>query len=572
MQILRPGVLESEIKEMYSSIDDQKIAGLLFAKDPKLWKDDPEQIKDISQRMGWLTLPDLFLEKTEALSLFGRQVKEDGFTHVVLLGMGGSSLSSEVAKETFGSSPGYPELLVLDNTAPEAISDLENKIDLEHTLFIVASKSGGTEETISFFKYFYDRIQKKNSKNPGDHFVAITDDNTSLVKLAAQYNFRKVFINPSDLGGRYSVLSDFGLVPMALIGINVASFLTSANQMMVSCNNQLPTESNPGISLGILLGICQKHGKDKVTFILSSSLKSFGYWVEQLIAESTGKEGKGIIPIVGEMPGTPEEYGQDRLFVHLYLNSDDNKEDTIKVDALEHAGHPVVKISLDEKESLGGEYFRWEVATAIAGLVMKINPFDQPNVEESKQNTKHILEKWMKDGSFITSSKDYVVEDFHIHEGHREKSSDLRHGNHIGEFVNNFTSRAVQNDYIAWLPYFMMTDFRDEVLQSWRQKLRDELKVATTLLNGPRYLHSTGQLHKGGPDTGLFIILVGDHEEDLAIPGSSFGFATLHEAQALGDFQSLDDKNRRVLYINLGKNIDSGLSELFESIEKSNKS
>ncbi|MEO6131225.1 MAG: glucose-6-phosphate isomerase [Saprospiraceae bacterium] len=572
MQLLHPGNLEAEIKKVYSSFDEKKIANLLFDKDPTLWKDDPEQVKDIRQRLGWLTLPELYLDKANEITTFALQVKEDGFTHIVLLGMGGSSLSSEVARETFGSSQGFPVLFVLDNTAPEAILDLENKINLEHTLFIVASKSGGTEETISFFKYFYAQLQKTNDKNPGNHFVAITDDNTSLVKVAAEHNFRKVFINPSDLGGRYSVLSDFGLVPMALIGIDIVSFLTSAKRMQVSCNDGRPAEFNPGISLGVLLGIWQQHGRDKVTFILSSSISSFGYWVEQLIAESTGKEGKGLIPVVGESLGHPEEYGPDRIFVNLCLNHDDSKEASLKTNALEAAGHPVIRITMDDKVDLGSEYYRWEVATAIAGLVMKINPFDQPNVEESKQNTKLILEKWNKEGSFKISAREYIVDDFHIYEGHRENPSQIKSANNVGGVVNQFTAQAKTNDYIAMLPYFMMNDHRENVLQAWREKMRDELKVATTLLNGPRYLHSTGQLHKGGPDTGLFIILVGEHEADLAIPGSTFGFAILHEAQALGDFQSLDDKGRRVIYINLGADIDAGLSKLFKSISISNTS
>jgi glucose-6-phosphate isomerase len=492
--------------------------------------------------LGWLTLPDYFKKDSKNILDFAACIKEEGYTHAVLLGMGGSSLCSEVARETFGTADGYLQLLVLDNTSPEAILEMEKKINIEKTLFIVASKSGDTKETLCFFHYFYEKLKMQND-TPGKNFIAITDDNTPLVKTAEQFNFRKVFINPPDLGGRYSVLSDFGLVPMSLMGIDIQTLLSSAKQMEDSCDG-IPAASNPGVSLGAVMGICQKHGKDKVTFVLSSSLSSFGLWLEQLLAESTGKEGRGLIPVNGEELGSPEVYGKDRVFIHIY-HADDNKElDEIKLKFLEEAGHPVVRIKLASKIALGGEYYRWEIAVAIAGIIMGINAFVQPNVEESKKNTSHILEEWIKDGSFK--------------EPQQPESS--------GDFVRNFIEQAKPNDYIALLPYFLMTESRTKMLENWRQQMRDELKVATTLLNGPRYLHSTGQLHKGGPDTGLFIILTGDEEQDLAIPGEKFGFATLHRAQALGDFHSLEQKGRRVIHIHLGKNIDEGLFNFYSSL------
>jgi len=564
------GKLEKEITAAYASVDEKQIGRLLFAEDPYLWKTDTEEVKEISHRLGWLTLPDHFKENADNLIEFASEIKNGGFTHAVLLGMGGSSLCSEVARETFGTKDGYLQLLVLDDTDPAAILDIENKINIEKTLFIVASKSGDTKETLSFFRYFYHQLEKRTDGNSGNNFVAITDDGTPLTKLAAQYGFRKVFINPPDLGGRYSVLSDFGLVPMVLMGINIRALLSSAKQMEDSCDST-PASTNPGISLGVVLGICQKHGRDKVTFVLSSSISSFGFWVEQLLAESTGKEGRGLIPVNGEQLAAPEEYGKDRLFVHMYLPDDNNEMDEIKLKILEEAGHPVVRIRVANKIALGGEYYRWEIAAAIAGTIIGINAFDQPNVEESKKNTSNLLKDWSSEGSFKTSEPILKSENISIYGGRMTAHLATNNYASAGEFINSFVAQAKVNDYIALSPYFLMTDYRKKVLQTWRQEIRDELKEATTLLNGPRYLHSTGQLHKGGPDTGLYIILIGDEEIELPIPGEKFGFRTLHMAQALGDFRSLDDKGRRVILIHLGKDIDSELNKLHLSIRVVNK-
>jgi transaldolase/glucose-6-phosphate isomerase len=560
------GKLGADVKAAYTSIDEKQIARLLFAADPHLWKKDPEQIKSISKRMGWLSLPDHFKKNTEAIVAFAQTIKQEGYTHAVVLGMGGSSLCSEVTLQTYAVTNRYLQLSVLDNTDPAAILNIESKIDLDKTLFIVASKSGNTEETISFFRYFYQQLENKKKAKPGNNFVAITDHDTPLVKLAEEYKFRKVFINPPDLGGRYSVLSDFGLVPMALMGIDINAILSVAKQMQGSCEG-VPAASNPGISLGVVLGICPKNGRDKVTFILSDAIKSFGYWVEQLLAESTGKEGKGLIPVRSETLARPEDYGTDRIFIHMYLAADSDEADDKKIKALEEAGHPVVRIKLAHKIALGGEYYRWEVAAAIAGLVMGINPFNQPNVEESKKNTSQLLEKWCKEGDFKMSGPLFKMDNISVYGGKKTEQLAAGHYHSAGEVVNGFTGMSKPNDYIALLPYFMLTDQRTKILQAWRALMRDGLKIATTLLNGPRYLHSTGQLHKGGPDTGLYIILIGEKEKDVAIPGEKFGFATLHEAQALGDFHSLDDKGRRVIRICLGKNIDEGLRKLFQSVK-----
>jgi transaldolase/glucose-6-phosphate isomerase len=568
-QSINCGKLEKEVNAAYNSIDEKQTGQLLFAENPYLWKSEPEQIKEIGKRLGWLTLPD-DTKNAEDLIEFASEIKKQGYTSTVLLGMGGSSLCSEVARETFGSTQGYPQLFVLDNTSPEAILELENKININKTLFIVASKSGNTQETLSFFYYFYNQLKKKNKSNPGNNFVAITDDGTPLVKVAEKYQFRKIFINPPNLGGRYSVLSDFGLVPMALMGIDIKAFLSTTLQMKVSCDG-IPAAANPGLSLGTVLGICEKHGRNKITFVLSSSINSFGYWVEQLLAESTGKEGRGLIPVNGEMLGGPEVYRNDRIFIHMFLASDDNEANEKKLKTLEKAGHPIVEIKVPNKIALGGEYYRWEIAVSIAGVVMGINPFDQPNVEESKLNTSHLLEDWNKNGAFEESTPILNAEDISIYVGKKMKPFATYPGESVGEVVRNFTEQAQPNNYIALLPYFLMTDYRTKILQLWRQQMQHELKDATTLLNGPRYLHSTGQLHKGGPDIGLYILIMGDEKEDLAIPQEKFGFATLHQAQALGDFRSLDEKGRKVIRIHLGKGIDTGLDKLYQSLLNANK-
>jgi transaldolase/glucose-6-phosphate isomerase len=561
--------LEKEIKAANLAIDEKQAGKLLFAKNPDLWRKDEKQTDEIRQRLGWLTLPEDYSGNVKELVEFAGEVKEFGYEFAVLLGMGGSSLCSEVARETFGTENGFLQLFVLDDTSPEAILDLEKKINIEKTLFIVASKSGTTQETLCFFRYFHNQLEKKKIINPGNNFVAITDEGTPLAKLGEDYQFRKIFVNPSDLGGRYSVLSDFGLVPMALMGIDIASFLESARQMESSCK-YVPSATNPGMSLGILLGICQRHGRDKVTFVLSSSISSFGYWVEQLLAESTGKEGRGLIPVNGEPVGTPEEYGNDRVFIHLLLASDKNEEEK-KLAALENAGHPVVRIKLPSKNSLGGEYYKWEIAAAIAGMVMEINPFDQPNVEESKKNTKEFLEEWNREGVFKKTDPELQIENISIYSGKANEFSQGKSYETTGDFLTEFLGQAVADSYVAFLPYFLLTDTRTKILQDWREHIRNELKIATTLLNGPRYLHSTGQLHKGGPNSGHFILLLGDEKSNLAIPGEKFGFRTLHLAQALGDFRSLDDKGRKVIRIHLGESIDEGLEKTIRSIRHSKK-
>jgi transaldolase/glucose-6-phosphate isomerase len=539
----------------------------LFGKDPLLWKKDEENIKSIREGLGWLDLPGTLLPLADKFSAFASGIRDEGYTSVVLLGMGGSSLCSEVARQTFGSAPGYPVLHVLDNTEPAAILELEKKIKIEKTLFIVASKSGSTLETTCFFRYFYEKLSRKDIVNAGRNFVAITDAGTSLVELAIKYNFRKTFINSPNVGGRYSVLSDFGILPMALVGIDTKALLQSSCQMSIACSSRTTQDENPGMLLGALLGTAQQQGRDKVTFVLSQTLQSFGFWVEQLIAESTGKEGTGLIPVNGEEPGTADSYGLDRIFVHIYLESDDTKKEEQQLRLLEEAGTPVARICLETKTALGAAYYLLEIATAVAGMIIGINPFDQPNVAESKKNTNTILEEWAREGKFKEHKPVFDRDGIRIYAGNNVSPELARTGNSISDCIQAFLSQAKNHDYIALLPYFEMTPERTELLQAWREQMKSGLHEATTLLNGPRYLHSTGQLHKGGPASGLYILLLPEEGTELAIPGQKYGFATLHQAQALGDFRSLDEKDRRVICIRLGKDIDVSLASFLDKVQ-----
>ncbi len=560
------GKSESQVKEALKSLDEKQFTRRLFAKDPYLWKSDESAVKVIRNRLGWLSIND-FIGRADEIENFAKEIKDEKFKHVVLLGMGGSSLCPEVARETFGSKPGFPQLIMLDNTDPAAVKNVESNIDVTKTLFIVASKSGTTTETLSFYKYFYDVVQSKGINKPGNNFIAITDAGTSLEKEAKDKSFRKFFTNPEDYGGRYSALSYFGLVPMSLIGIDIKKILHNARQIEISSGAFIPSTVNPSISLGTFLGINQKQGRDKITFVLSKSVSAFGYWVEQLIAESTGKEGKGLLPVEGEEISKPDVYSNDRVFVYLYTSDDDNEKNEKKLKGLERAGHSVARIELKNKLALGAEFFRWELATATAGRLIGVNPFDEPNVAESKKNSKDLLKEWKDKGSFREGEP--VIQDGGItvycnesadwmFEGHRKS---------LKGFLNAFVKLAKSPDYIAMLAYFLQTPEREKTLQSIRTKLRDKLKVATTLGYGPRYMHSTGQLHKGGPNAGVFILFTYDAEQELEIPGSEYGFATLQKAQALGDFKSLNSKNRRVIRIHLGKNVEQSLKKLESSLK-----
>jgi len=563
------GSLKNDSDDVFKSMNQKQYSRRLFNKDPHLWKQDTENVKSINNRLGWLESINIFLEKINEMKSFADEIKNEGFKHIVLLGMGGSSLCPEVAQKTFGSAEGFPELIVLDNTSPEAVLDVEAKINLSTSLFVVPSKSGTTTETLSFYKYFFEKVKQIGALNPGKNFIAITDQGTPLEEEAKNKNFRRTFINPENIGGRYSALSYFGLVPMALIGIDIGKLLEYAHQFQNSCHPFIPAQANPAVGLGAVLGIAYKQGRDKVTFIISDSLSAFGDWVEQLIAESTGKEGNGLVPVVGEDTAKPEFYLNDRVFVYIYTKPDEDAVLTKKVNALEKFGHPVVKIELQSKISLGAEFLRWEIATAAAGAVIGVNPFDEPNVAESKKNTKDLLAEWKHDGSFNSGTPKLEHEKMKIF-----FEDSLEHnGTAPDEFLKNFlnlasgTAEKPQHPgYISILAYFLNTSQRLKTLNSVRKKIHSNLKNAATLGFGPRYLHSTGQLHKGGRDTGIFLILTGETDEKVPIPGDDFDFNTLQMAQALGDYRSLVNKNRKVIRIHLGNKIDQNLKKIEKMI------
>jgi len=513
------------------------MAERLFARDATLWKDDAPTGQKIRNRLGWLDSPGAMRGEVEAIRQFADGVKQAGFRHALLLGMGGSSLCPEVCRNTFGVAAGYPDLRVVDTTDPDAILAIERSVDLARTLFINASKSGTTVESASLGAYFWEKARR------GEQWVAITDADSELDRQGTERGWRAVFRNPADIGGRYSALSYFGLVPAALIGADIGLLLErglqalEANRPGVS-SLQPPASSLDGVHLGAEIGRLALAGRDTLTFVLSPEIADFGNWVEQLIAESTGKEGQGVLPVVGEPLGRPEVYGGGRVFVALLLEGRTSREIEARLEALEAAGHPVFRLFLKDQYDLGAEFVRWEIVTAICGAVLKINPFDEPNVTESKDNTARLLEQF---------------ETF----GRLPKAAGAG-----PEALSGALAKAWPGDYIAILAFLERKPEYIEGLESLRARLRDKTKLATTLGFGPRYLHSTGQLHKGGPNDGLFIFLTAENAEDAPIPGRPYSFGVLRRAQALGDLESLRRRGRRVLHIHLGRDVAAEIGRL----------
>ncbi len=535
----------------------------LWGRDPAIWKPDATAQKIIRNALGWLTVSHSMLEHFDAIAGFVQEAKRAGFTHQVVLGMGGSSLCPDVCRATFGTAPGFLDLAVLDSTVPASVAHLEKTLDLPHTLFLVSSKSGGTTETLSFYKHFYDRLRQVKGDKAGENFVAITDPGTSLEKLAHEKGFRHIFPGHADIGGRYSALSNFGMVPAALAGIDVRALLERAERMVHACDACVPPKENPGLALGVALSEAARLGRDKVTLVISPAIGTFADWVEQLIAESTGKEGKGLLPVAGETLGEPEVYGKDRIFVHLKLEGTGNGETEQRLQALEAAGHPIVRIALHDKLALGQEFFRWEIATAVAGALLGINPFDQPNVQESKDNTRMVLEQFREQGKLPEGAPVLESEGLSVY-----GSPNKARANSLEDHLAEFLGKARTGNYIALMAYLEPTPEHTQALQALRTRLRDATRLATTLGYGPRFLHSTGQLHKGGPNTGLFIQITADDAEDLPIPGEPYSFSILKHAQALGDWRSLESKQRRALRFHLGKDVRTGLAQLRKAAEE----
>jgi transaldolase/glucose-6-phosphate isomerase len=501
------GTVERRLEEL----ERTRAVARIWAKDPTVWSEDPDT-PEIRDRLGWLTVPDRMAAEAGTLAAFADDVRAH-FSRVVLCGMGGSSLAPEVLRRTFGAAPGYPSLTVLDSTDPRAIAAAVPDRDLAQTLFLISSKSGTTLEPDCLFRHFWSRSGAR-----GSQFVAITDPDTPLAELASERGFRQRFLNPPDIGGRYSVLSYFGLVPAALLGIDIARLLERARRMAQASAATVPAPDNPAARLGAALGGAALEGRDKVTFVLSAGVASFGLWVEQLIAESTGKQGKGIVPVADEPLGAPAVYGRDRLFVSMALAGEEDPMTEAHLALLADAGHPIVRIALADRYDLGGAFFQWELATAVACGVLGINAFDQPNVAESKANTSAVLERRARSSPAATRAD-----------------------------LDRFFAGVKAGDYVALMVYLPPTPEYDRRLATLRVRLRDRLRVATTAGYGPRFLHSTGQLHKGGPAAGHFLQITERASQDIAIPGKQFTFGHLEAAQAEGDLRALRKLGRPAL-------------------------
>ncbi len=518
------GAYTADIDAALAGLARQDVVGRIWRGDHTVWSEDPTEITD---RLGWLTSADNMRDEIGSLTQFATDVKTEGYRHVVLLGMGGSSLGPEVLRQTFGSADGYPELIVLDSTAPESVQAVADAIDPARTLFLVSSKSGSTIEPNAFYGYFRQLVeQERGPDNAGRNFVAITDAGTVLDALGQREGFRQVFGNQPDIGGRYSVLSHFGLTPAALIGIDLSELLDRADSMRDSSGADVPVADNPGAWLGAVIGTLSLKGRDKLTVLTSPSLSSFGLWAEQLIAESLGKQGRGIVPIAGEPIVGVESYGDDRVFAYLWVEGDENNRVDELTGSLANAGYPVIRLDLKDRYDLAAEFFRWEFATAVAGSIIGVTPFDQPNVQAAKDATDSVLETVKQTGSLPESSE-------------------------TQSFIEIMESLA-PGDYVAIMTYVTQAPELDLALDGLRTAIVERYGVATTLGYGPRFLHSTGQLHKGGPNSGVFVQLTSDHTPDTQVPGMTLTFGVLVDAQALGDLLALQAAKRRTVRIDAG--------------------
>lgn len=551
------------VKEMTAAHVNARI----WEHDGVVWKDNPAVVAKIADRLGWLdTGRTIDLARVNALKALATSGE---FIDLVLLGMGGSSLAPEVLHKTFGSAPGFLNFYMLDSTDPAAILHIENAVDLAKTLFIVASKSGGTIETASFMEYFYERAGRN-----GAQFIAITDAGSGLEQQAAERGFRDVFLNPADIGGRYSALSYFGLVPAALIGLDVDRLAASATRMMQACGTKIPGLQHPAMILGAALGVLAQKGKDKVSIHPSPSIATLGNWIEQLVAESTGKEGKGIVPVVGATVGKPHDYSTDRVFVSIRVEGDDNEALDAGIEALQHAGHPTITLHLTDAYGIGGEFFRWEYATGIAGRLLGINPFDEPNVTESKQATGRLLDHYIAHGA-LPAVTPVIERDGLALYTDPAMSKTLRRlcdqhqfdASTISGLLAAQINTTNAGDYFAILAYLPMTDALAVQLEDARRRLRHTSKRAVTIGYGPRFQHSTGQLHKGGANNGIFIQITGDDAHDLLIPGQPYTFGVLKAAQAGGDLEALHSKGRRALRLHVGGDAVAGIDALIAAIE-----
>ncbi len=541
---------EGIIREGLIKLEGLEFNAKFWAKDPTLWKQDKEHKEFIVKFLGWQKVYDWTLERVDDVLAFAADVKQN-FNHVVVMGMGGSSLAPEVIRTVFGKQAGYPELIVLDTTNADWIASARAQIDPAKTLFIFASKSGGTVEPSSQYAYFYDEVKKAGVKDAGQNFCAITDPGTGLETLAKKNKFRKIFLNPADIGGRFSALSLFGMVPAALMGVDVVKLLQTAQKAAASFGPETDFKDNAAVQLGAFMGASfANHAKDKLTILTPKELASFGLWAEQLVAESTGKEGKGIVPVVGEGLSKNFDYREDRIFVHVALDTEDDKRVRAVTKDLAERGFPVMTLTMNDEYELGAQFLLWEIATAAAGAIMAIDPFDQPNVQAAKTLTKQILGELEAGNIPAEVNKPLLV------------AKDIEKDVKMDTLAQDVYSLLESNDYIAILPYVYPSEDVEKALLALRDKILSRTKRAVLFGYGPRYLHSTGQLHKGDGNNGVFIILSADAAEDIQIPGQHYTFGQLCAAQALGDFQALEEKGRRVIKIHLTQPILQAVKNL----------
>ena len=558
-----PGPLAGAVAASLEEWKRNNKVARLWQKDASLWSGTDE-----SNWLGWLTITEEQLAHIDALKQIAEDVKKARFKDALLLGMGGSSLCPEVLRMTFGKIKGYPELHVLDSTDPAQIKAIEAKVDLKSTICIVSSKSGSTLEPNIYKQYFFERVKAKvGEKEAGNRFIAITDPGSKLRQVAEADKFRKIFFGVPSIGGRYSALSNFGMVPAAVMGIDVAKFLKNTEEMVEACDASSAADSNPGVVLGTILGVATNHGRDKITIFTSPGIFDLGAWLEQLIAESTGKIGKGIIPVDRERLAKPATYGNDRVFAYLRLASKPNKAQDAAVAALEKAGHPVVRITLPNNYNLGQEFFRWEIATAVAGSIIGINAFNQPDVEASKIETKKLTSQYETTGSLPPESPFFEEKGIKLFADEKNAAA-LKGGAKLADVLKTHLSRLGAGDYFAVLGYITMNPTNEKTLQTIRHAVRDKKRVATVLGFGPRFLHSTGQAYKGGPNSGVFLQITCDDAKDLPVPGQKYTFGVVKAAQARGDFAVLAERGRRALRVHLGKNLKSGLATLTKAVQK----
>lgn len=535
----------------------------LWKKDASLWTRTDE-----SNWLGWLHIVEQQLSHVEAFKRITEDVKKARFKHALLLGMGGSSLCPEVLRMTFGKIKGFPELHVLDSTDPLQIKAIEGKLDLKSTLCIVSSKSGSTLEPNIYKQYFFERVKSKvGEKEAGNRFVAITDPGSHMQEVAVADRFREIFFGVPSIGGRYSALSNFGMVPAAIMGLDVERFLTTAREMVAACGPTSTVRDNPGVLLGTILGVAANHGRDKLTIIASPGISDLGAWLEQLIAESTGKAGKGIIPVDRERVARSSVYGGDRVFAYLRLTTKPSKAQDTAVLALENAGHPVVSISVDDVYSLGQEFFRWEIATAVAGSIIGINAFNQPDVEASKVETRKLTGEYEAKGRLPLEVPFFEAGGIQFFADEKNVAA-IHGGLNVAAVLKRHLCRLRAGDYLAVLGYIPMNAQSEKALATIRHAVRDKKKVATVLGFGPRFLHSTGQAYKGGPNTGVFLQITCNEPKDLAVPGQKYTFGVVKAAQARGDFAVLAERGRRALRVHLGKNLKLALSTLSKAVQK----